>query len=159
MTGGPITLPERPALTRLRRLHQHWVQLCGDRPLPSPDQFDILTLPQLMGYLHIVEVEGEPPRFRFRLFGTRIAEIGGRDLTGRWVDDIEPPRWAEAVQAAFLQPLTHRLPCYSRSDDAYDLGAIEMHRLACPFSSNGHDIDRLLVGVEAIPRPHFTGKT
>lgn len=158
MSGGPTPLPARPALTRLRRLYQHWTLLRGDRPLPSPSQFDILTLRQLMGYLHIVEVEGDPPRFRFRLFGTRIAEIGGRDLTGKWVDDIQPLRWAEAVHAAFLEPLARRSPCYSRSDEAYDLGAIEMHRLACPFASNGHDVDRLLVGVEAIPRPHLIGK-
>lgn len=151
-------LPAAPALPRLHRLHQHWLTLKGDRALPSPADFDILGLPQLMGHLHILEVAVDPPRFRFRLFGTRIAEIAGRDLTGRWVDEIDPPLRAQAVHAAFLVALQQRVPCYSRSDESYDLGALEMHRLACPFSSNGQDIDRLLVGVEAIERPHFAGK-
>jgi hypothetical protein len=159
MSTPATPLPARPPLPRLQRLYQHWHTLRGERPLPSPVGFDILTVPQLMGHLHVLEVHGDPPRFRFRLFGTRIAEIGGRDLTGKWVDDIEPPRWAEAVQSAFLDTLARRVPCYSRSEEAYDLGAIEMHRLACPFATNGHDIDRLLVGVEAINRPHFADKS
>lgn len=154
-----MPLPPRPALPRLHRLYQHWNALKGERPLPSPAAFDILGLPQLMGFLHVLDVQGDPPRFRFRLFGTRIAEVGGRDLTGKWVEDIQPPRWAAAVQAAFCEPLARRAPCYSRSDEAYDLGAIEMHRLACPFSTNGQDIDRLLVGVEAINRPHLAGRS
>lgn len=158
MIGPTTALPAHPALPRLRRLYQHWHGLRAGRPLPSPTQFDILAVPQLMGHVHVLEVHGDPPRFRFRLFGTRVAEVGGRDLTGKWVDDIEPPSWAAAVQAAFRAPLARRMPCYSRSDEAYDLGTVEMHRLACPFSSNGEEIDRLIVAVEAIDRPHVSRK-
>ena len=158
MTEPATPLPEAPALPRLHRLYHHWHALRGGNAMPSPAQFDILAVPQLMGHVHVVEVHGDPPRFRFRLFGTRVAEVGGRDLTGKWVDDIQPQRWAGAVQDAFLLALARRVPCYSRSDETYDLGAIEMHRLACPFSTNGEEIDRLVIAVEAIDRPHFTGK-
>jgi hypothetical protein len=150
-------LPSRPPLRRLHHLLRHWHVLRADRTLPQPADFDILDIPQLFGHLHVVEVyEGAPTRFRFRLFGTRIADLGGRDLTGRWVSDIPPPIWAAAVHTAFEQPLAVRMPCYSRSDESHDTRVVEMHRLACPFSNDGNNIDRLLVGIEPAPRPLTT---
>ncbi len=145
-------LPGTPPLPLLHLLFDHWTSLQASGRLPPPSAFDILEVPKLFGHLHLVDVIGTPPRFRFRLFGTTIAEIGGRDLTGRWVDEIVPAAWSQDVHAAFLEPIRLRRPCYSvwELDHAYKHAVL--HRLACPMSSDGRGVDRLIVGIEAIPR-------
>jgi len=137
----------------LRLLFDHWTALHGGVRLPAPGAFDILDVPKLFGHLHLVDVIGDPARFRFRLFGTTIAEVGGRDLTGRWVDDIVPTAWKQAVVAAFQEPLRMRRPCYSRWDMDGTRQPLTLHRLACPMSTDGRYVDRLIVGVEPVARP------
>jgi hypothetical protein len=136
----------------LRLLFDHWTGLQTDDRLPLPSAFDILQVPKLFGHLHLVDVIGDPPRFRFRLFGTTISEIGGRDLTGRWVDEIVPHDWSREVQAAFTEAVRLRRPCYSSHvlDHAYKHAML--HRLACPMASDGRTVDRLIVGMEPVAR-------
>ena len=38
----------------------------------------------------LLDVVGDPPRFRFRLFGTQLVAAYGQDLTGKFVDEILP---------------------------------------------------------------------
>ncbi len=143
-------LPGAPPLPLLRLLLRHWTGLQDGPRLPQPSAFDILQVPKLFGHLHLVDVVGDPPRFRFRLFGTSISEIGGRDLTGRWVDDITPPAWSHDVQAAFAEALRLRRPCYSLRELDHAYKNVVLHRLACPMSSDGKTVDRLIVGIEPV---------
>lgn len=145
-------LPGTPELPLLRLLFEHWTALQVDGRLPNPSSFDILRAPKLFGYLHLVDVIGDPVRFRFRLFGTTIAEIAGRDLTGRWVDEIVPQSWSQEVHAAFGEAVRLRRACYSAHELDHAYKHAMLHRLACPMSSDGQHIDRLIVGIEPVAR-------
>jgi hypothetical protein len=72
---------------RLHQLRDYWQQARGDRPIPQRRDIDPLKVPRLLPYLTLAEVFRDPLRFRYRLIGTQITEMAGRDATGRWLDE------------------------------------------------------------------------
>ena len=76
--------PELKALTAL------WLERRGSRIAPDRSDFNPLSLRDYLSRIIIYEVVGEPPahRFRFRLYGTLVAEYSGRDMTGRMLDEV-----------------------------------------------------------------------
>lgn len=80
----------RPELKSLTAL---WHEKRGDRIAPDRTAFDPLSLREYLSRIIIYEVVGTPPqhRFRFRLYGTLVAEYSGRDVTGQMLDEVMPP--------------------------------------------------------------------
>lgn len=79
-------LPSEPSTEPIRRLLQYWRSKCVGGRLPTRRDIDPVALPYILPNLFIVDVrtDEEPRRrFRFRLFGTELARVHGRDLTGR----------------------------------------------------------------------------
>lgn len=70
----------------------------------------------------VVELVGDPPRYRVRVYGTAVMALRGQDLTGRYLDDpdalpdeLRPGFLATYIEAAerrepLLQTVSHRLP-------------------------------------------------
>lgn len=80
--GNRIEDPE------FRRLFQYWEDKRRGRPAAHREDIDPVDLGPLLGDILLIETAGDPPRFRFRLHGTRLAEKSGRDLTGCYVEDM-----------------------------------------------------------------------
>lgn len=97
MTGPNIGLVLDPELSRLlpgaEDLLAHWNANRGASGLPDRSSFDPLSLRPYLGNLLIVDVEdGQPERrYRYRLIGTEVADMSGRDMTGRYFEDIYNP--------------------------------------------------------------------
>jgi hypothetical protein len=77
--------------TRLRDLLNYWRDKRGDRLMPARGDIDVLEIKSHIGRLHITEFEHNPFRMRYRLIGTTSTNIVGRDMTGRYFDEIYPP--------------------------------------------------------------------
>lgn len=57
-------------------------------PYPARSDIDPLDIPRLLGHLAITEVHRGPElSFRFRLFGTALADMLQADATGKWLSD------------------------------------------------------------------------
>ena len=76
----------RESTPNKERLLTYWRSL-SDGGLPDYRRFDALDIPALLGDLAVVDVERPQLRFRFRLYGTRVAEVRGKDLTGQYIGD------------------------------------------------------------------------
>ena len=76
-----------------------WDDLKGARPMPSPVDIDPLGFPtRLLPHISLLDIEYQPTRrFRWRLIGTYITEILGRDSTGRYWDEIYDSRAMKAL--------------------------------------------------------------
>ena len=57
----------------LQRLHAYWDGKRNGRVYPGREVIDPLELRFMLGNLILLDVEPEPLRFRYRLFGTEIA--------------------------------------------------------------------------------------
>lgn len=73
---------------RIRALHAYWFGLgCG----VSPDRglVDLAALKPLLPYIVMSEFEDEPFRIRYRLTGTKVDEVTGFNLAGRYLDEFK----------------------------------------------------------------------
>lgn len=78
-------------------LADYWHGLAaGDTPERS--QFHIEQVRNLMPYLMLVDFETAPFRVRYRLSGTRVDEVTGLNLTGRYLDEFLDGDYAGAVR-------------------------------------------------------------
>jgi hypothetical protein len=76
---------------RVARLYAHWRALHpAPGTLPGRRHFDPVQLRGLLGSIWMLDVQREPFRLRYRLFGTNLVETFGADFTGRWYDEARP---------------------------------------------------------------------
>jgi len=82
----------------------------GDKAMPSRQDFDPLKLPvQLLPHIMLIDASGTMPiRLRWRLVGTYITERIGRDMTGRFWDEIYEDKVLREMSKAPLWAIEHR---------------------------------------------------
>src|SRR5262245_41246659 len=89
--GGRMLPPDpdtRSWHPRVRRLFEYWRSIWPDSTaLPGRGAFDPLAVAALLPHLILIDVIGRPPRFRYRLIGTRMVDALNGDLTGSWLDE------------------------------------------------------------------------
>ena len=72
----------------IRDFFDYWDRLRGARPMPTRSEVDPLDVPRpILPSLYIL-IRDEDGGFRFRLVGTRLAEIFGRDVTGKRLEEV-----------------------------------------------------------------------
>jgi hypothetical protein len=129
---------------RLRNLLAFWNAKRGDRMLPARTAIDALDLWEWLGNLLLIESapEGE---FRYRVYGTGLAEYYGRDLTGKTTAALRPEvravvRGEYAAVCRSGQPLLVTHTRHVREQPT------RVEKLILPFSGDGCTVDRLLAG-------------
>lgn len=92
----PSEPPGYPQHDKVAAMHRHWSSLpASDDGVPLWSAFDPLAIPQLLPNVFLISVEGDPPRFRFRLLGENIRAAGGPGRKDAFVDEI--PRTGTAA--------------------------------------------------------------
>ena len=86
MEGSPLVI----AHPKLQALHAFWDQMRGERALPHRAGFPFNALRIWLGHIALLDVLREPIQFKFRLFGTRLVELAGKDYTGQTLDKCVP---------------------------------------------------------------------
>ncbi|WP_298728140.1 PAS domain-containing protein [uncultured Ferrovibrio sp.] len=116
MTGPNIGMVLDPELSHLvpgaEKLLAYWKANCGSSGLPDRSRFDPLSLRPYLGNLLIADVEdGQPERrFRYRLIGTDLADVSGRDMTGRYFEEIYTPASLAEMRHCFGWVVDHKQP-------------------------------------------------
>ena len=83
----------------LLQLHAYWERKRGTRPAPTRKEIDPAEIVSLLPHVFLIEAVGMPLRFRYRLIGTAVVELTGRDLTGHLVDEnLERAKFAALVE-------------------------------------------------------------
>lgn len=83
----------------LKQLHAYWNGKRASRLAPLRAEIDPAEIARLLPYVFMIDAIGEPLRFRYRLIGTAVVELTGRDLTRRFVDEsLEPAKFAALVE-------------------------------------------------------------
>lgn len=81
--------------SRVAAFVAHWRSLRPDaglrsgRALPARADFDPSAIRPLLPHLMILDLAGDPPRPRYRLVGTAVAEIAKFDFTGEFADGLD----------------------------------------------------------------------
>ena len=57
--------------------------------MPPVSAIDPLLMPRsALSFMSVIEVFGDPPRLRFRLQGTQLVDVIGRDDTWQFLDEV-----------------------------------------------------------------------
>ena len=94
----------------------YWSNLRNGTAIPSRAALDPMDITQLLPnvFLCKIHIDGERVGVRFGVHGTRVAEIVGKDLTGKWLADVLPSDRAQAVGRAIVLSTQEGLPVRQR---------------------------------------------
>jgi hypothetical protein len=147
----PVPWPEEnPAPDwhpEIQAIFRYWRSLHPANGLPGRRHLDPADLKRLLPGVWLLDVQPEPFRLRYRLVGTRVSAMIGRDVTGMWVDEAHPdaahrPGYFERYRAVVQ---TH-VPSWRRGRPVLwvheDFAHIE--NILLPLAANGSDVDMLL---------------
>lgn len=101
----------------LRAALDYWEATRGERIGPPVDRFRLERLPpEVIRCSALLDlIDGEPPDFRYRFFGSYMVEVAGQELTGKryFADEIKGFGFVNAEIIPVM--IERRAPIYSRT--------------------------------------------
>lgn len=114
--------------------------------LPVSLSIDALGLRPALGYVMLLEPVEAGADFRYRVYGSKIAEHAGIEMTGKRVWDIPSPLVAVYFLATYRAVQQQGRALLARHTTHHDIQIAEWTRLILPFTAGDGTVDRLLVG-------------
>lgn len=138
---------------RLGRLLAWWrgeVEALGR--LPGRGRFDPVAMKALLPQVYMVDVL-PGMRLRWRLIGTAITAMAGRDSTGRSFDEIYAGAALDTIAASFREVARSARPLRSFGSFAFagnTRNHVRFEAMEVPLSAGGYTVDMVLgIGVSA----------
>jgi hypothetical protein len=82
---------------RVRQLAEYWLSL-GGGIAPERSLLDPGAIIQLLPYVLLIQFEDAPFRVRYRLTGTKVDEMTGLNITGRYLDEFATGEFRAVVE-------------------------------------------------------------
>jgi hypothetical protein len=136
----------------LRRFFDYWLAKKGSREMPTRADLDPLDFAYALGHLILVDVERDPMRFRFRLYGTALTNFfRDGDYTGKYADELLPPDYAPYVVELYRTAVQARIPRYARRDLVMNNQRLSYDALTLPLADPDNPADIAMLVVLLIP--------
>ena len=128
-----------------------WHAACGAQAMPPKTAVTPESLRRWLGDLSLVERVGDD--FRYRVYGTNLAQAAGFDLTGRLMSAAFPPAVARFYADQYELVTRERRPLFSLNTRPLhmDVTARTWQRLVLPLSDVDGAIGFFLVHVQVVP--------
>lgn len=133
--------------------YDYWRGLPHERGLPGRHHVDPLAIPSLLQWLLLIDIEALIPKakFRYRLAGTGVVRLFGREFTGLTDSEAFPNRAAQ-LTSDYLSVVNQRSPVYDHvSVPTPGREYRSLERLMCPLAADGQTIN-MLIGIVCAPR-------
>ncbi|WP_282606858.1 PAS domain-containing protein [Pelagibius sp. Alg239-R121] len=132
---------------RLAVFLDHYLEVRGERTMPSRQDIDALRLGPVLPFIWLSDYEAAHDTFRYRLAGEEVNAVFGSRITGKLLSEIVKGGRFPTVNELFLRVVNEKLALHAegpiyRCTDRMTLG----ERLVLPLSSDGGTADGL-VGV------------
>lgn len=129
----------------LQPLLDYWIEARADRNLPSRGDIDPVDIPHLLKHIGLIDVE-YGPRFHYRLVGSYMNEIFGRDFTGTYLDQSKHGGYRDFLADLYGQAVADRRPVFSEA--IFDYGStrqLTIRRLILPLAPSHDDPVNMLL--------------
>jgi hypothetical protein len=97
-------------LREQRELFDYWRECAQSRPIPSRFDIDPVAIPHLLPGLSLIDLRPDLDSLKYRLAGTRVAEIYGAEITGRAVFEIGFQHKKEYWRSVYRRVVTEQIP-------------------------------------------------
>jgi PAS domain S-box-containing protein len=128
----PTHLPSHPELVALRDL---WTSMSPDDGPPRRTRFDLEVMKRWASHLSIAAVV-PGGRFHFRLYGTDLERVYGRDLTHCYLDELSPADLWSVIILHYQMVVQTRQPLFAPISISNGRWYSEVSRLLVPLSSD-----------------------
>ena len=123
-------------------LLHYWEGKRRDRLMPMRRDIDPVKLKVHLGNLALIDVEYGPLRLRYRLIGTTITQTLGRDMTGRYLDEIYPPNILADAITAYMWTTENQKPLRFFGNVRYaNKSMVEFEAVNLPLSEDGSRVN------------------
>jgi hypothetical protein len=138
---------EAVEVPELQFLLRYWTGLCGAQSLPRVDQISPFDMRPALGYVVLVDASDTAWDGRYRLYGSRVAERVGFDMTGRRVSELGPGTYLTTFARALYRAVhVSRRPVLASYSPPVDLSATSWRWLVLPLTDATGDVVRFLIG-------------
>ena len=103
--------------------------------MPFWDDVNLSALPDLSDRLILVDAFESPQRFRLNTLGRKVGTLYGTNVTGKFVDEIEPKAPFEFLTAQASVTIEAKRPTFLHLKPS---AAASYGRLLLPMWGNGH---------------------
>lgn len=142
---GNFTIDELPN-DILRDIYQYWLDMRGDRAMPSRADLNPADITALLPYVSLVDVERDPVRYRMRLIGTETVKAMAIDVTGKYMDEI--PLIESLLKQNYDWLIEEKHPYINFDKLKWSKKSyLEYYALGLPLSNNGKDVNMLMFGM------------
>jgi len=129
----------------LRRALDLWRSKAPEGGLPARADFDPSEMVDYLGNVVLVDIEHDPRRYRYRLIGTDITRVTGRDMSGRYWDQVYHPSDIAVLSESLDRVLETRMPVRSTGSMKWvEKDYISVEIVDLPLASDGVEIDMVL---------------
>jgi hypothetical protein len=137
--------PEDIQIDELRFLLNYWLGLKKDEKVPHLSKVDALDLAPCLGYLMLVDINED--EFTHRVYGTKIAQATGFDLTGKTVSSIPTHKFIPTFFSACYQAARSRqTPILTEHRTPPTVSVYSWTRLTLPLIDDSGKVARFLAG-------------
>ncbi len=129
---------------RIAQFFRYWRSIHPPQGLPGRAHLDPLDIPTLLPGIWLLDVQPEPFRLRYRLAGTETVQAIGLEVTGRWMDEVNPRAHDSDYLNRYREIVTRRLPSWRRGPPLLMNDRVRtIENLVVPLASNGTTVDML----------------
>jgi hypothetical protein len=129
-------------ISRHLELYRHWFDKARGRVVPAHGDIDPVDIPKVLP--HIALVHKPDGKYRFRLVGTEITQMIGRDLTGAPIDSHAGNAGAP-LEGVAERVFTTARPVFVTGFFQSGLGAIQnVSALFLPLSDDGARVNMMV---------------
>ena len=140
--------PEDIDGARLNSLFRYWLALPRGERLPLTRAIDPVEIGPALGLVMLLEPMDDPFEFRYRLYGTEVADASRLELTGKTTAVVPSPEIRAFFQVTYAAAVAVGKPLCCRHRPPLDYDVQRWIRLILPCEDGTGRIDRLLVGNE-----------
>jgi hypothetical protein len=128
-----------------RELFDYWLRSAGERAMPARSDLDPLKVPRLLPYLGLIDLRDGLDKGLFRLAGTRLRDIYGKEITGKRLGEVFAGDSAAYWRRVHFKVAERGLPAHGVvRGPAEGRDHVVLFWLRLPLSEDGGRVDRIL---------------
>jgi hypothetical protein len=142
----PIREISEPTHESLKEVYAYWLTKRGSRIAPPRSAIRSEELALFLPNITLLEVVGEPPRFHYRLHGTRLTEAYGENPIGKFLDEIDLGSGKTGIIRHYSKVVKECRPHVARVryTKQGDGRLLDYERIGLPLSDDGKAVNMVI---------------
>lgn len=129
----------------LKDIYRYWQVMKGEHDMPGRADLHPADIVSLLPYVSLIDVEHNTQRYKMRLIGTETVKALGKDVTGKYLDEL--PEIERHLKVRYEWIVKNKRP-YLVSDKLRwsSKSFLRFCSIGLPLSNDGQKVDIIMYG-------------